>query len=194
MDSRAFNASLYPLRSWTSYVLVFNRGFQTIYINSVAYATQTLALTSLTTTNQYCKMGNSIAEDDPITAYIRHFYVSNTAWTAATVDSLAHHVKTPSNKDRLAYYKFSQYAMNNDLLNYDATKTYTYTNVAIKNETEGEFVCYCEGTYPNYVNVTTDFILKASNFSTWSTTTINTYGITFDFYTYFTKNINSDLE
>lgn len=116
---------------------------------------------------------------------MRHLYFGNTAWTSSTVDTLAHHVKTPTNKDRLAYFKFSKYAMNNDMLYYDATKVYTYTNVAIKNETEAEFVCYCEGTIPNFMNITTDFILKPINFTSMFSTNIDSNGFGFDFYTYF---------
>ena len=77
------------------------------------------------------------------------------------MDDYIHHVSLPSYSDVLVYFKFEKD------FNYLPTyyNNYLYSssssNVLSEYSNEGEFVCYCTGSYPNFLKVSPDFYLNA---------------------------------
>lgn len=118
-----------------------------MFFNGVLIGEQTLSTSILTSTSSNCRIGNSISSDDPLTGYIRHFYMSTSAWTSSTnITNLIHHKFLPSDSSMLKYFRFSSSFLNNDQYFYDSDDTYISSGLKIAYSNEPEFVCYCSGT------------------------------------------------
>lgn len=82
------------------------------------------------------------------------------------------------------YFRFSSTFAFEETYFHNSSKTYSYSGLSIQQSNEPEFVCYCTGTYPNYLNMTTDFILAPINLINTSNNRLDNNGFLLDFYMY----------
>lgn len=76
----------------------------------------------------------------------------------------------------LTYFKFSRKTGVDETYYFNTTRNLTSSGVLMKYEILPEFVCYCSGTYPNFVNVSSLYTLNPITLADYSSYNVEATG------------------